>query len=750
MVTRRGLLIGALAGGGLVVAYAATPRSFPLPLEPHEGEFAFGPWLKIGKDGIVTVAVPQLEMGQGVATLLPQIAAWELDADWKKVAVEPAPPSGAYANVVLAAKWAPMWSSTPSLADSDEAFLARSFAERNRFTVTAEGTSVAAYEQPLRLAAAAAREMLVMVAADRWDVDPHECQCENGHVVHGKQKARFGDLAGDAADLDPPSSPVLRPQPLREKPADFPAGKAPKYPRLDGPSKVTGQAVFAGDVRLPDMVFAAIARGPIGLTRLAGYDEKRIAGLSGNVRLVKHDRWLAAVAGTWWEANRALEVLAPQFATRDAAQSDRIYAALDKAVRNAKTHRIETVGDPDEAMGDQPSLVLRYDVSPALHGSLETASCTARLRDGKLELWLATQAPELARRAAGEAIGISVKDVILYPVPAGGSFDARLAHTHAVQAALIAQEVGKPVQLTWSRWQEHLGTLPRVPAAAMLWAKTNDAGQVLTWKTRIATPPANLEFGKRLFEGDGPRKAMFAAEGEADPVAVAGAMPPYQIANMSVDHVPVAIGLPAGRMRGQAHGFTAFFTECFIDELAHKAHREPLSYRMEMMGGDPRLGTCLQRVSALAQWNGGNDASGQGLACHRIADGRIAVIVNARRDENGVRVDKISAAVDIGRIVNIDIARQQIEGGLIFGLGLAAGSATGYYDGLPLVGRLAGLGLPLLANTPEIEVEFIDSMAEPADPGELGVAAIAPAIANALFSATGLRFRKLPLLEEAE
>ncbi|MFM5908561.1 MAG: molybdopterin cofactor-binding domain-containing protein, partial [Novosphingobium sp.] len=208
-------------------------------------------------------------------------------------------------------------------------------------------------------------------------------------------------------------------------------------------------------------------------------------------------------------------------------------------------------------------------------------------------------------------------------------------------------------------------------------------------------------------------------------------------------------------MRGQSHATTAFFTECFLDELAHAAKREALSYRMEMLGADPRLAACLLRVSSLANWNGGNDASGQGLACHRIGDdasgGRIAVIVTARRDaEGGVLVDRISAAVDVGRVVNRDIALQQIEGGLIYGLGLAVGSSTAYAEGLPLVGHLSGLGLPLIGQTPTIEVDLLDSTAPPADPGELGVAAIAPAIANALFSATGYRFRRLPLLEEAE
>ncbi len=751
-LSRRQVLIGTGAGGALMVAYALTPRRFPLPLEPREGEFALGPWIKIGRDGMVSVAVPQLEMGQGVSTLLPQIAAYELGADWRQVAVEPAPPSGAYANTVLAEKWAPLWMPVfAGLAEGEGSMIARSFAERGRFTATAEGTSIAAYEEPIRLAAAAAREVLTLAAAERWSVSASECLVENGFVSHGKQRLPFGELVLEAADMRLPKAPALRTNPPQEKARDFPPGKALRYPRLDGPSKVTGAATFAADVRLPDMVFAAVAHGPKGDARLSRYDEKRIAGLSGDVRLVKNERWIAAVASNWWAANRALEVLKPRFKVDKPADIGKITDALDAAVKKAVTYRIATVGDPEGVIADRPSLVLRYDISPGLHASLETASCTARLRDGKLELWLATQAPEQARRAAAKALGISAKDVIIYPVPAGGSFDARLEHSHAVEAALIAKEVGKPVQLTWSRWQEHLAGLPRTPAAAIVWAKVAEqGGQVLALRTRIAAPPAGAEFGRRLFDGKTPVEAMLDSEGEADPMAVEGGLPPYAIPNMALDHVPVAIGLPAGKMRGSAHGYTAFFTECFIDELAGAAHREPLSYRMEMIGSDVRLGQCLQRVSALAQWNGGSDSSGQGLACHRIGDGCIAVIVTARRDINGVLVEKISASVDIGRVINLDIARQQIEGGLIYGLGLAVGSATGYGDGLPFVGRLSGLSLPLLGNTPQIDIEIIDSDEKPSDPGELGVAVIGPAIANALFSATGLRFRRLPLLEDAE
>ena len=749
-LSRRGIIIGGLAGGGLALGYALRPRRFPLPLSAGKGEVAFDAWIKISSDGIITVAVPQLEMGQGITTLIPQIVAQEMGADWRQIAVEPAPISAHYANLPLAARWAELWMPAfPSLAADPGNSLAKRYAQDNSFMATAEGTSLAAYEAPARIAAASVRAVLTMAAADRWDVSWEECEAKYGLIFHGKKHFTFGELASEASEFDPPNPPALRPAAPKERPAEYPAGAPPKFPRLDAPSKADGSFLFAADVRLPDMVHAAIRHGPIGEAALASFDAKAAHGIPGLIGVVKGKRWLAAAASDWWAAERALTAMAPKFSGRSKADSEKIDAALDEAVIKGEGTRIAQLGVPDDVLSPkQKTMWQRYDVAPALHATLETASCTARLSGGKLELWLASQSPEAARRAAASALDLALRDVVLYPMPAGGSFDRRLEHDHAIEAALIARELGRPVQLTWSRFQEHLAGWPRSPVAAYMSGKLGPDGAVLGWMARLAMPASAHEFGRRQFGGQTAWSAIEDSAGEVDLLAMEGAVPPYAIPNLIAEHVPVSIDLPTARMRGNAHGYSAFFTECFLDELAHHARREPLSYRIAMLGHELRLAQCLQRVSALAQWNGGNDASGQGLACHKIGEGCIAVIATARRDENGVRVDKISAVADIGRIVNVDIARQQIEGGLIFGIGLALGSSTAYTQGLPLTGRLSGLGLPLLGDCPEIEVDFIESDADPADPGELGVAAVAPAIANALFSATGLRFRKLPLLSE--
>ncbi len=750
-LSRRGLLIGAGAAGGLLVAWALTPRRFDPPLAANEGEQVFNAWLKIGRDGVVTVAVPDLEMGQGITTLLPQIVATELGADWRQVAVEPAPVSGAYGNAPLAAQWRSLWMPLlPDLAGGEDSTLAKRFGEREAFVVTADGTSLAAHEVAARAAAAAARAMLAMAAAERWDVAWEECEAKAGFITHGKQRARFADLVDEAIAFDPPNPPVLLPAAAAERAVDHPAGTRPKFPRLDLPAKVDGSYPFAGDVRLPGMVFAAIRHAPQGAAKLGSHAAKNAAPVKGLLRLVKGPDWLAAVAQDWWSAERALALIAPNFAAQQKPETALIERLLGEALRGGDGGVIAEVGDVD-VLHAPFELARLYRIAPALHAPLETASATARVSDDRVELWVASQAPQATRKAVAEALGRPLGEVLLYPVGAGGSFDARLDTPHAAQAALIAREVGKPVQLTWSRWQEAVRDLPRAPAQAALAAKTAPDGSLAALKVRVAMPGTTAEFGARLFKGADPIAAR-AAQGRADPLALAGCIPPYTIPHLLVEHVPVALPLSTGRLRGNAAALGCFLIETFVDELAARSGREGLSYRMAMLGQDIRLANCLQRAATLAEWSGGRGGSGQGLACHRMTlndrEGRIALVASARKDERGIRVDRLTAVLDIGRVVNLDLARQQVEGGLLFGLGLARGQSTAYADGLPLSGRLSQLGLPLLADCPEIEIEFIEGDAPPFDPGELGVAVAAPAIANALFSAGSTRMHTLPLTEE--
>ncbi|MBB3033758.1 xanthine dehydrogenase family protein molybdopterin-binding subunit [Alteriqipengyuania lutimaris] len=748
-VSRRGVLAGAAAGGGLLVAFLLLPQRFDAPLEPAEGEAGFNAWLKIAGDGVVTVAVPQCEMGQGVTTLIPQIVAMELGADWRQIAVEPAPPAGAYPNVPLASLWAPLWlAGGADLASDEDSLLARRFAERTRFNATAAGTTLAAYEAPARAAAATARAMLIAEAAARWGIAPEECRAQDGFIVAGERQLRFADLAEAAAQRDPPDVAPLRSEPPAEPPTGPGARAETDFPRLDLPAKVDGSFLFAGDIRLPGMAYVAIRHGPIDRPRLKRYEREAAAKVRGLVGVVQGNRWLAAAGETWWAAERALAAMKPVFGITDPVSSEGVARAIDRALADGEAHEVALVG-AREVVDGRATLSRRYDIAPAVHAPIETASVTAWLDDGKLTMWIASQVPERVRVSVARAVGIEVEDVILVPMAAGGSFDARLDHAHAIEAAVIARELGRPVQLVWSRWQEMIASPPRAPAAAQLSARLGRDGAIIALKSRIAVPPFMHEQGARLFDNRTTWAAREDNAGRADPLAVAGAVPAYAIANLAVDHVPVDTRLPVARMRGGGDALTAFFTECFVDEVAQSLGREKLSYRIAMLGQDLAMVEVLQRAARLAQWDGGAAAAGQGIACHRMVlgerVGRIACVAQATPGEGGIRVSRLSVAADIGRIVNRDLARQQIEGGLIFGLSLVLGSAIGYDGGLPTSARLGSLGLPTLADSPDIAIDFVTSDQEPFDPGELGTVIAAPAIANALFSATGQRLRSLPL-----
>jgi isoquinoline 1-oxidoreductase beta subunit len=695
-------------------------------------------------------------MGQGVATLLAQIVAVEMGAAWADVGVVFPPVSEVFANAPLAASWAEMWLPlAPDGGIAPASWLAGRWAQAHRFTATADGMTLPAYEAPLRQAAASARALLTQAAAARWRVPADQCEASASRVRHGGQHLTFGELAAEAALLSAPAAPPLRAA-AQQDPQNHPPGSAPPFPRLDAPAKVDGGWSFAGDIRLPDMVFAAIRHAPLGETaHLAGhdaqYDGQGPRGIDGFLRLVEGPDWLAGVATNSWAAERALAAVAPRFAVHRPLSAERIEGALDKALKGAIKdggQRIAQRGDAQGVLGARPPYSQRYDIAPAIAAPLETASAVARLRDGLCEIWVASQAPEATRRAVAAALGLAVTSVVLYPLAAGGSFDARLDCPHAVEAALIARAMGRPVLLTYTRWQEGLTSVHRPPVAAQVEAQVEEGGGITAWRLRAAMPSAAREFGARMVDGVSRAQAMARHQTHRDPLAMEGFVPPYAIPALAVEQAPVAVGLPTGRLRGNGHGLGAFITESFIDEIAAALGREPLSFRMAMLEEDARLAACLQRVSALANWNGGHDASGQGMACHRIGAGCIAAVVTARHTALGVSVDRIVAVADIGRIVNVDIARQQIEGGLIYGMGLALGASPVWRGGLPDTTRLAGLNLPFLATCPQVDVDLVPSSADPADPGELGVAVAAPAIANALFSATGVRMRRLPLGSE--
>ncbi len=719
-ITRRRLLIGGGAGVGLIVAWAAWPRVFTDNLVAAPGEHIFNSFIKIGIDGHVTVVVPQVEMGQGVFTTLPQIAADELGADWRTVAVEAAPANPIYANGLLAEEWFGT--------------------SRGAEMVTGGSTSVRNYEAMLRDAGAAARALLCKAAALRWDADWQACDTAAGFVVRGNDRMRFGEVAAEAAVLEAPERIAWRVDRDNRLTGH-------SVPRLDLPAKVDGSVNYAADVRLPDMVYAAIAQGPLGDTRLKSVDKVAANKITGVLSVIETERWVAAVATNWWAADRAIAAMRPKFVTSGVLASDRsIGKALDAAFDEGT--RIASVGDVGAAFRGATVVTAEYRIGLAAHAAIEPMAATAHIEGGRMQLWIGTQVPGLAAKAAGKAIGVAEDMITVHPMMIGGSFGRRFEVEIAAQVAVLAQRLQRPVQLVWSRSEDMRQDRFRPAAVARMTGKVGRAGQIDAWLAKIAVPATLAELQARVWDGEQPDSAMRGAYGQSTPAAVAGAVPPYAIPNLAIDHHPANLGVPTGDWRGRAHGLTAFFTECFIDELAAVSGVDPFSVRMAALGGNPRLAQCLSRVAAQGGWQGGAVGTGQGLACHSMADSHIAVFAEADFGGVGgkVRVTRLVAVVDCGRVINPDIVKQQIAGGLMFGMAAATGAPVKIVNGLAGPTRLGALGLPRLADAPRIEIELLNSANPPGGVGELAVPPAAPAIMNALYAQSGKRYRTLPLV----
>jgi isoquinoline 1-oxidoreductase beta subunit len=695
-VDRRTLLVGGGAGVGLVVAFALWPRHLGSDLNVRRGEQAFGNFIKIARDGRITVAVPQAETGQGIWTALPQIVADELGAAWETIAVEPAPLTGTYANP-----------------------LAKEEGWPKGIRITADSTSVRAFEQPLREAAAIARTMLVGAAADRWNVTPAECETGDGLVINGGRTFTFGELAEEAADRSPPRKPELR---------KSTKGRLIGEPlqRLDGPAKADGSLRFAGDVRLPGMLFASVRLAPPG-GRLIGFSREAIARGPGVRKVSARDAWIAVVAETWWAAERALHAAAPTFSgTRTAAEPRPLF---DAALANGEPNEWFSRGDYEGTVRGSRPLAATYYVAPSLHLGLEPVTATARLSGGGFEVWAPTQAPELARAAAGGGA--------LYPMPLGEPAGRALEADAIPIAVELARELKRAVQVTLSQSasQNHDRVAPG--ALAHMTALPGEGGITAAWRMRVAT-------------ADGLGSALARLRGENAPdtlgrTALGGAVPPYGIPHLRIESIPVILPSSPGYMRGSPQRELTFFTESFIDELARTAGMEPLSFRMSMLGGNGRLARCLQGAARLAEWDGGGPGSTMGLAGCSAFGSHIGLVATASiGDDQRVKVHRLIAAVDCGEVVNSGLVKQQIESGLIWALAQATAAEADWVAGMPRARAFSAIALPKLGDTPEFFVEIVASNAPPGGISGLGTTVLAPAVANAIYAGSGKRLRALP------
>ena len=732
-ITRRRLLIGGGAAAGLVVGWAVWPRHYAPNLATGPGEHVYNAYLKIGSDGRIIVAVPQAEMGQGVYTSLPQILADELGADWRTVAVEPAPINPIYAVTLGAEEEAARM--LPDWLDGAGKWAAREVAMRLNLTITGGTTSIRMFEQRMIEAGAAARALLCMAAAERWGIDWKACDTEAGFVVRGGDRIRFAELAEAAARLDPPNPLMLR------GPQEHSLIGRP-VPRLDLPAKVDGSAELGADVRLPGMLYASIEHAPYGGGKPAKMTLGDAEATPGAGAVVTYRDWVAVVGTNWWAADRGLQALAiewdaPGPRPNDGSIRKALAAALDSDGDGVK--RFAERGDPDAALGGQGVIAATYSVPMIAHAPMETLTATARFGDGELELWVPTQAAPMARDAAAAAVGIDPERVTIYPTLLGGGFGRKVEVDAAVEAAIIARKVKKPVQLVWPRREDIRHSRFRPPAQARLKAKLGPGASIAAWSARIATTSAANEMMDRIMGKPRP------AEYGPSRISIEGAEPPYAIGALAVEHAVAAIGVPTGTWRSVANSYTAFFTESFMDELALAAGLDPLSFRMQGLTRQPRLARCLQMAAAMGAWQGGEPGTGQGLAAHSCFGSHVAMLVEARIEGDRIRVPSVTAVADIGRVIHPDIVRQQIEGGINWGLANALGAAISIADGDVTAKNFDGLGLPMLADAPEIRIEIISSAEAAGGVGEIAVPPVAPALANAVFAATGKRLRHLPL-----
>jgi isoquinoline 1-oxidoreductase subunit beta len=681
--SRRDLLIAGGAGVGLVVAWRLWPRQ-PASLLPRgRAEHALSGFIKVAEDGTVTVGVPQVELGHGVWSGLAQVAADELGADWSRVAVTGITAGAPTENALLSREW-PEWSDLEA--------------------ATGWSTSVPAYEARMRDAGAAARTLLRMAAAERWQVDRQACETRDGLVLSEGRRLPFGALATLAA-----TQPLPAEIPWRD---DHQGRLTPaSLPRLDLPPKVDGSLQFAGDIRLPDMVFASVIEGPLGDARFVGFAGHAGAGFASRAT-VTTDRWASAIGRSWWEADQLLGRLRPRFEHKEMSSTATSERAVEVAFEADATTVFERRSSGDPTSGR--ALSARYSVGALPSAPLETAAATARLERGTVELWTATQLPALARTAVAQAAEVAEDRVVLHPVMAGGSFGARADVGLAGIAGELARTLGRPVQVMRSRTEEQRRVPPSPAGRARMSATLVAGGQVTGWHAQLACPRLGaLDF-------------------------------PYAVPSVAVDHYESKASLPLGDYRGRWHILDTFAREAFTDELANAAGLDPFSFRIGLLGGNVRLARCLTRVADLGGWQGGGAGSSQGIALHSAHGSAIAVLAEARLEAGRVRVERLVAVADVGRVINPDIVRSQIIGGLVFGMSAATCAAVTIENGIMAPTRLGALRLPRMADCPPILVELIASGEAPGGVGELAVPPVPPAIAGALFAATGTRYRQLP------
>jgi isoquinoline 1-oxidoreductase beta subunit len=713
---RRDFLVATVtAAGGLAIGVSlpGIAGAAPLPgapwtdAAPEAGEI--NAWIQIEPDESIIIRVAKSEMGEGIMTSLPMIVAEELACDWTKVRAE-------YASAN------------------------RNLREKNVYNrmMTGGSSAVRGSRQFLQQAGASARARLIAAAAQRWKVSPADCQAADGKVVHAAsgRSLTYGALAADAAKV------ALAAEPQIKTPDQFKLIGTPAA-RLDTKVKVTGEAIFGIDVKLPDMVYAAVVTCPVPGGAVKSFDGKAVEGHRGVLAVVPLATGVAVVADRFWRAQQAAAALPIEWdkgagAGTDSAKFRADYrAALDGKLENAKK-----AGDTAAALATGKVVDALYEVPYLAHATMEPLNCTVHLQPDRVDIWMGTQAPEVTTGLAAKLTGVAPENIYVHNCFLGGGFGRRAINDELVHAITVAKTVGKPVKLIWSREEDMRHDRYRPQAAIAFKAALGADGMPTAIEARAAVGS--------ILESIKPMLDFGAAMGKGiEPMATEGlANMPYSIPNLKVDvalrntHVPVMFWRSVGSSQN------AFALESFIDEMAHAAGIDPYRFRRKLLEGKPDYLKVLDTLAEKGDWaKPMPEGKGRGIAIHESFGTIVGQIAEVAVDGAGrVRCERVVAVVDCGHVVNPRTVEMQVESGVIYGLTAALYDEITVKDGAIVQGNFDSYQLVKLADAPKIETYLaLSGGSKWGGIGEPGTPPIAPALCNAIFAATGRRIRDLPV-----
>lgn len=728
--SRRGFIgAGVLAGGGLLIGIgvrSGNPVDALAPkVAPGPNEQLVNSWVKIGTDNIVTAIVPHCEMGQGAHSVLAQMLADELDADWSQVRVQQAPTDGSYIITDTARMFVAPF--TMNAADWLEPTWDGLFTQIGRLAdalITGGSSSIRTTGQyQMRVAGAAARKMLIGAAADAWGVPASEIETKDSTLIHAAsgKTAKYAEFATAAASQPMDQTPTLKsPDQYRL------IGKSKA--RTDIPCKVDGTAKFGIDAAPEgvDFSYAATLRPPVPGTSVASMDASRAKDMGGVLQILNMGDFVAVVADSYWQAQQALNRVdvtwtkaeSPILTTRDQ------FAAYAKAIDEAGADGGEQAASKGDFAGvfDSAATTLEaeYKVPYLAHAPMEPINCTAMVKDGKCDVWTSTQVPLMVRTELSKALGIDKDAITVHHPYLGGSFGRRLEGVYAVMAARIAAATGYPVKSIWSREEDTKKALYRPAELSRFRAGLDESGALVAYDN------------------------VFTQRNDPAEASVPGI---YSIPNTRVRVAQAPLHLPFAAWRSVDHSQHGFFIESFIDEAAHTAGADPYEYRLAMLKDAPRHAAVLKKVAEMSDWGAETpEGTAKGIAIVESFGTIVAQVHEVDMSSGKPRMKNVWAVCDAGYVVNPDGFRNQIEGGIVFGLTAAMYGELDLVDGGVKQSNFHDYRMLRMDETPAITVEIINSGDVPTGgAGEPGLPPAAPALANAIFAATGTRLRELPI-----